>query len=190
MILTPVKGIVIIKNFLSKGLAKDLLSKIHEEAVWNKAEIGKYDKDKLVHSEVDLNIRDIEVSIIDNESQNLIENELPRLKLILQKQFGISKFEFGEFMTSRYEVGSHIKPHSDTGVYSTNRLITCILYLNQEFKGGELYFPDFNFSFKPSTGDLIAFWSEYSHGVSELLSGERACCVFFARSLVRTTLFK
>ena len=184
------KGIEIFDSFLDNNESKTLLDKLKLEAVWEQAAVGRYENDKISHSEIDLEFRDIEVSNVYDTAQQILNDHLSKFKTFLDEKFEITNYYFGEFMFSKYKLNSHIKPHSDTGIYSTNRLMTCVLYLNEEFEGGELYFPDFGYEYKPKQGDIISFWSEYSHGVKKLTNGERYCVVFFARSYNSTGLFK
>lgn len=51
-----------------------------------------------------------------------------------------------------------------------------VVYLNDDFTGGEIYFPNQNFSYKPKKLSAVFFpsaGSEYIHGVTEILSGNR-----------------
>lgn len=51
-----------------------------------------------------------------------------------------------------------------------------VIYLNDDFTGGEIYFPNQNFSYKPKKLSAVFFPSagaEYVHGVTEVLSGDR-----------------
>ena len=50
---------------------------------------------------------------------------------------------------------------------------TVILYLNDNFDNGELYFPDDNFVYKPKTGDMLYYKNSVVHGVNAITSGER-----------------
>ena len=186
---TTINGIKVFESFLSEEDCSELLKKITDEAHWEQAAIGKYENDKVSHSEINLQFRDIEVSPFEDTTLVEINRKLEKLYDHIKSSFQISGFTFGEFMFSKYKLNSHIKPHSDTGIYSTNRLITCVLYLNDLFEGGELYFPDFDYEYKPKKGGIITFWSEYSHGVKKLVLGERYCIVFFARSVSSPTLF-
>ena len=47
--------------------------------------------------------------------------------------------------------------------------------LNDNFQGGETYFPEHNFFIKPKTGRLAIFTSgsDHIHGVKKVLSGDR-----------------
>ncbi len=50
-----------------------------------------------------------------------------------------------------------------------------LLYLNEDYVGGELYFPEYNFSIKPEIGTLICFKGDENnlHGVKKVESGIR-----------------
>lgn len=55
------------------------------------------------------------------------------------------------------------------------RLVSGVLYLNDNYEGGETFFPKQECVIKPKTGKLILFPSdlEYPHGVTEVKSSER-----------------
>lgn len=61
--------------------------------------------------------------------------------------------------------------------------LSSVIYLNDDYEGGELYFPDHNLSIKPEAGDWITWpgnrW--YQHGVSEITSGVRYTLSVWAR---------
>ncbi len=50
-----------------------------------------------------------------------------------------------------------------------------VLYLNDNYEGGETYFPNFNVKIKPEMGKLALFSSdlEHKHGVTEILKADR-----------------
>jgi hypothetical protein len=76
--------------------------------------------------------------------------------------------------------GGFTHPHSDNstnGVYNAfeRSKWATFLYLNDDYEGGELYFPDHNVSIKPKTGLLAAFDGGHKnqHGVTLITSGTR-----------------
>jgi len=79
--------------------------------------------------------------------------------------------------------GMKLEPHADNfwinepqkPHYSPHRDYSSVLYLNDDFEGGETYFPDYNYCITPKTGKLIIFKSgaEHIHGVKEITSGKR-----------------
>ena len=53
------------------------------------------------------------------------------------------------------------------------RFIASVLYLNDEYEGGEIYFPDQKRVIKPVAGQLIAFPGAWWHGVNAVTKGQR-----------------
>ena len=53
--------------------------------------------------------------------------------------------------------------------------IATLIYLNDDYLGGEIYFPDYDISIKPEAGDLVSFpdTPDFVHGVRTILSGTR-----------------
>lgn len=60
-----------------------------------------------------------------------------------------------------------------------------VIYLNDNYEGGEIYYTNLGISYKPSPGDLIIHNAKTSHGVKEVLSGTRYCYPTF---LVKNSL--
>jgi len=88
----------------------------------------------------------------------------------------------------RYTRGSHYKPHSDSDVINfetgrwrkaQDRDYSLLIYLDEDFEGGELIFPNFDFRLRPRAGMLAAFPSDcrYLHGAMPVLSGVRHAIV-------------
>jgi len=86
----------------------------------------------------------------------------------------------------KYDAGSSAKVHVDvSGPYRESFFKTTdamwnqtgIIILNDEFEGGNLFFPELNQRYgKDDAGDLIIFSarnSKYAHGVSTVTSGTR-----------------
>lgn len=76
----------------------------------------------------------------------------------------------------RWSVGPGMEDHIDDEAYERNHYhISSLIYLNDDYEGGDLYFPKQGLTLKPKTGDFIAFPGNknYPHGVSEIFSGER-----------------
>lgn len=53
--------------------------------------------------------------------------------------------------------------------------ISILVYLNSDFEGGELVFPEFDLTIKPEAGDMLMFpcGHQYSHYVTPVTSGTR-----------------
>jgi len=53
--------------------------------------------------------------------------------------------------------------------------LSSLIYINDDYKGGEIYFPQHDIEIKPSAGDAVFFPGDrfYLHGVKELKEGLR-----------------
>jgi Rps23 Pro-64 3,4-dihydroxylase Tpa1-like proline 4-hydroxylase len=74
--------------------------------------------------------------------------------------------------------GYHISPHSDFYFNSDKSkkypAYTMLLYLNDNYEGAKIGFPQFGISLKPKAGSFIIFPSRYMHEVApHLVNGER-----------------
>ncbi len=105
------------------------------------------------------------------------------LKELILQRFQIEVNNFSAYGISKYLKGSKLSTHSDTGVYNTKRLITCLLYLKSAEKGGNLIFPEIEKSIDVEPNMLICFYSELKHEVSEIIEGERAVMILFAEAI-------
>jgi len=97
------------------------------------------------------------------------------------------------FKTSIYYVmlkGAHGPEHVDEVIdlgikeYENPGEILCysaLIYLNNDYKGGEIYFPKVDLSIQPEPGDLIYFRGDdrIPHGVNKILGGERCNIIIF-----------
>jgi hypothetical protein len=59
-----------------------------------------------------------------------------------------------------------------------------VIYLNDNYEGGEIYYPNLDIEIKPIAKSLIIHPGtvEYTHGVRDTTVGERFCITFFALS--------
>lgn len=84
----------------------------------------------------------------------------------------------------RYQVGGHIWLHADNENYNrelkawrktSDRDISLLMYLNDDFSGGELSFYAMNYVYTPRKGDLMFFPSDhrYAHRAHEVTEGRR-----------------
>ena len=93
-----------------------------------------------------------------------------------------------------YGIGGHYKPHIDgESIWvtprgekiwkkSTNRDISILFYLNDDFEGGDFIFPELKIRIRPEPGMMVCFPSNhhYMHGVEPVVSGKRYSIVSWA----------
>lgn len=169
---TGFDNIRIIKNFVDP----DDLAALQESAVKNSS--GNNDKKYTLPQDSSI------LSIQKKYSDKIIEN--------LEEHYnGISKIRPRPHFTASiaaYSEGFELLPHVDIvgyvqelGVRVDNAQdkwtghISGMIYLNDDFEGGELYFPDWGISLKPKAGMFVSFPGSkyYVHGVKPVTAGKR-----------------
>jgi hypothetical protein len=80
----------------------------------------------------------------------------------------------GEYLLTKWSIGDVMNPHVDTDSQKHQHIV-CMYYINDEYDGGELVFPDYNLKIKPKSNSLIMFPGneKYLHGVLEVSKGFR-----------------
>jgi hypothetical protein len=73
----------------------------------------------------------------------------------------------------RWNINSYMGPHSDGGYGHPNLSFTTVTYLNDNYEGGEINFPNDNITIKPKAGSLIMFPASTVHEVKPVLNGVR-----------------
>lgn len=73
----------------------------------------------------------------------------------------------------KYKESGFLPAHSDHGISS--RVLSALLYLNDDYEGGNIRFPHCNIDMKPEAGSLLFFPSNfvYVHEVDAVTSGTR-----------------
>jgi len=104
-------------------------------------------------------------------------------------EFTYNRFELKRLFGNIMYEGAINEPHDDDGdVYPGKNDIeehySCILMLNSEYEGGELYFEHHGVEVRLEAGDLIMFRGNAAnlHGVREVLSGKRVNVIIFFRN--------
>jgi hypothetical protein len=50
-----------------------------------------------------------------------------------------------------------------------------VVYLNDDYIGGEIYYPDYEYWYKPKAGSMVLHEGNTRHGVKKVTRGERFC---------------
>lgn len=116
---------------------------------------------------------------------------LPLLRVIDQaKQHFLDTYEMQNvfeykrgFMGSMGD-GASLQQHSDDddlyqGRRKNEKHYSGLLFLTDNYEGGELFFPEFNVSLVPPARSLILFEGKNHHGVNAVISGRRMNYVLF-----------
>jgi len=115
--------------------------------------------------------------------QNGIENfnYLKGVENKIKSDFEITDEIYPDYLgLVKWENGDYQHPHADgqneNGDHPYDwRNFGCVLYLNDNYEGGEIYFPNQNIKIKPKPNTLVFFPGtlEYLHGVKPVTNGVR-----------------
>jgi 2OG-Fe(II) oxygenase superfamily len=82
--------------------------------------------------------------------------------------------DYNWLVLKRWNVGSIMGPHFDGSYGEDNKLaFTAILYFNDNYEGGELYFNNYNVLLKPEAGSMVIFPGSFIHEVKEIKGNNR-----------------
>jgi hypothetical protein len=132
---------------------------------WTPAEIGNKVLDKNTRSNYHLNLTS---AGRENSAMRTLNNNYYEMTYACStwyaNHFGIENgVHFSEtFSVLKYQTGQEFKAHYD-GNSSTKRVISPILYLNDEYEGGELEFVNFDEKIKPAKGDFYIFPANFAY---------------------------
>lgn len=91
----------------------------------------------------------------------------------------------------KYKHGTEYKPHidgqyveNDIAIRAIDRDLTCVVYLNDDYQGGEIEFNLFNLKIQPKKGDVLFYPTsfEYVHSVSKVIGERYAIVIWFKTS--------
>lgn len=165
-------------------LEKTLKDSQHEFFRWKEALVG-YNESKPDYRDcVDLKMSPVhwefltpefqEIKNVYEETETIIKNCLADY----EKRYNF-KMEYMEAINFvRYEVGQHFQVHSDDG-FSYSCTVSSVGYFNDDYEGGEIWFPQQDITFKPQKGDVILFPSNYmySHASLPVIDGVKYSAV-------------
>lgn len=140
---------------------------------------------------IDKNVRDVESSDISNILYVLKDLYQDIVDTVINPFYGLKVRDSELPQLLNYGPGGHYGPHYDAVALwknpdgsmiwkkSVDRDLSTIIFLNDDFEGGEFVFPDLRVRIKPEPGLLIAFPSSefYLHQVEPVISGTRYAMV-------------
>lgn len=121
--------------------------------------------------------------ILNNTRQMIVNAEAQEIKPIIEEIINKVKNVVGnddiflsEYMLSRYNPGFAMSVHTDIEDGREHYFISAVVYLNNDFTGGDIVFPAVNFRHSPKMGQIALFDSDGDntyHGVETVTSGIR-----------------
>ena len=142
------------------NLAKFCMEKFGRDDVDNLVKEGKF--------EITQNWVDKNLNIGHYPEQRIFYKRLSDVVAESDNSLELSGFATIQRMQAGVELKSHVDQHTDPSIrYET------IIYLNDDYNEGELFFKKLNISLRPKPGDMLFFPGndEYEHGVKHVAEG-------------------
>jgi hypothetical protein len=176
-------NILLWKNVISKENCNTIIKLIEENSDWQNAKIGNKENTK-----EDMSYRSNKVDYLTsrfgvNSNIYWCHNTIGYgIKKVLEET--IKEYKYNEnfldyfvsqdegFQVLKYEKGQFYKTHLDSSK-ENGRVLSVLLYLNEDYEGGETYFPRQDMKIKGEQGDVLLFPSNYCypHSAEEILNG-------------------
>jgi hypothetical protein len=197
---SSVSNIVALENFMTAEelefmdqFAKNNTAWDYTESKYNDEGVCIYDasywENRVATTQTLLSANPMAVEIIVKMQQ--------RLKVEVDKFFNVDASPTSAALV-RWLPGQYQRPHADKELHEGENRgkpnnfpyydIAGLFYLNDDYEGGELYFPEQGLQFKPKRGAAYFFPGDmnYIHGVTEITSGIRYVSPFFWTILKHT----
>lgn len=165
-----------IKNFISDDDAKYLLS--YSDTFGNDLEHNPQKDIRFMEDLLDNKAEEILKECEKNTYLEILGNYSKTINIRIEKLSWMRRLELVKWNYSK-----SLDPHRDghTQVPEEPELsLSTLIYLNDDYVGGEICFPDYGISIKPDARDLIIFPSHFLHEVKEtkeMLNGRRRCTI-------------
>jgi len=164
-------AIVIKESFLTSDEAADILSYAKTLTTWDTRALGFWNA-RIAHADAfaEARFRDLLVAI------------RKRVRAEIVRAYGLSQPIFSDTLQIvRWPEGYEQQPHADSENPSGAphpyfwRAYASLIYLNNDFEGGQIYFPNQGAAPMIKPGMLVFFPGtvEFLHGVSMITRGER-----------------
>ena len=162
-----IPGIYIISDFISQDQVKEVMdflkaNKDNKFIVDEKSPNSKEIANRLV------DIKDADLSIANIDFSPLFDDLYSPLPIM-----NIMKYEIGDLFHPHHDSSEYCPIESDWGL---------VLYINDDYEGGELYYPEKNITYVPQSGDLVIHGAtkEFTHGTTPIISGTKYVATSFA----------
>jgi len=187
------ENIVELVDFIYDDELEKLNNFIRNNQIWDKTETHYNENGTVIYDASYWEDRVVTFPNIEKTNKEIIEiimNMVERLKKRVDDLFEVDAKPTSPAMV-RWLPGQLQMPHADKELHdgpdagTPNDFpwydLAGLFYINDDYEGGELYFPKQNIKFKPKKGAAYFFPGDmnYIHGVTEITSGIRYTVPFF-----------
>ena len=158
--------ITIQEDFLNQEEINQLLDAAKTTVVWNKRGHEFWD-DRV------LSLNTLFVKTPES-SNHLLKEIYLRLKNLIQKSYNVDKAYVDTMDLVRWFDGLEQTPHVDE-IPHKHRKWGSVIYLNNDYEGGQTFYPNFNLSVAPKPGMAVVHLGdeEHLHGVTQIKGNTR-----------------
>jgi|DEB19_MinimDraft_3_1074340.scaffolds.fasta_scaffold02181_8 Rps23 Pro-64 3,4-dihydroxylase Tpa1-like proline 4-hydroxylase len=180
-------GINLYRNAITKDKCNDVINNI-ESAIsegnplifWRGAQVNAQENIDDVRNCVDLKFKEEHLGTILPENKKLseaysiVKNSLDLCMRNYESLWHLQMQYYEAFNFVKYSPGKYFKIHADHGPYYTCT-VSAVVYLNDDYEGGEIDFIRHGIKIKPQAGDIVIFPSNfvYEHASCEVFSGNK-----------------
>lgn len=163
-------SIQIVENYLPSKHLEQYLSHCENTSDWSKVKTTNRWSERVIYLGHKGLFSDTNCFFLENTKQQ-IRSKLNLTEEIYPDYLGLV----------RWKIGDYQEPHADGENPGGDkhpfhwRNFGCVYYLNDNYEGGEIYFPNQELEIKPKPNTLVFFPGtlEYLHGVKPIVEGVR-----------------
>jgi predicted 2-oxoglutarate/Fe(II)-dependent dioxygenase YbiX len=178
-------GIHLYKNAITKEDCKNIINSLENEISlnipgiqWSGAQVNGDNNVDEVRNCVDLKFKKENLGKHLPQNKTLeeihtkVENALDKCLNHYESLWHLKMYYKEAFNFVKYLPGKYFKIHGDHGPYYACT-ISAVVYLNDDYEGGEIEFVRQGLKIKPNAGDIVIFPSNfvYEHASCEVFSG-------------------
>lgn len=188
-VINPAVGINIYRNAMSKDLQNYIINTLEDNLNgqnpmyrWNGALVTESTEVIAdVRNCVDFKISTKNLGPRNNANADLYDMHEATFQALRKatedygRTWGVGILFFESFNYVKYDgPGTRFKIHADHGP-SYISTTSVVAYVNDDYEGGEIYFPRFDVKIKPQAGDIVVFPSTYvyEHSSEDIISGTK-----------------
>lgn len=177
--------IIVINNFISEDEINSIFDSVdlNNKVNYKNIKSSDYFNNKLIQLPQLDNMQESSNEVAALEYLNNKNNIIKRLKSVLleisKEFFFLTGFDF---LIEADGKGMPVHFDDSPEITEITMHYGVVLYLNDDYEGGEIYYPKLNLQYEPKAGDMVIHpgTEEYSHGVKDISSGKRYAITLFA----------